>query len=70
MSDLAAALCKRIARDLELSDWRVAQDALARRTPRVVRMDVHPGELTQDEYESLCDAVDAEIDRRRGPRRT
>jgi len=51
--------------NLELSDWRVVQEALARRVPHLVRAWVRPDELTEDEYESLLDVVDAELDRRR-----
>jgi hypothetical protein len=58
-----SAVAKRIAADLALADPYVVQEALRRRAPGVLSIGFRVDELSRDQYDDLCDAVESELSR-------
>jgi hypothetical protein len=54
-------LAKRIAADLGVDDVRAVQEAIKRRAPGVLSIHVRFDELSRDQYDDLCDAVEDEL---------
>lgn len=61
------SLAKRIADDIGCDDILEVHRALKRRSPGVLRIHVRFAELSRDEYEDLCFAIESEVARSRLP---
>jgi hypothetical protein len=62
LSDGSEELARRVARDVGIEDWLWVEEAVRRRHRRLfMRYD----SLTPEEYEWLCDSVEADLMARR-----
>jgi hypothetical protein len=62
------ALAKRIAGDIGYENVLEVYQAIQRRAPGLLVVNARFGELSRDQYEDLCFAIESELQRVRRPR--